>query len=441
MWNLFVLCLMGYGLWAAMRSGSTEREPVIVPSRERLEGWKNVVEWCGLQVEESTAALFPQLTARAEQVEVRIDAVGSQGQDTRIEVKAPVAPDFERVRIRPRPAQGMQVGDSGFDHAFSVEGPELQVFALLDAGTRRRLLAVNAAGSLEISPGQILAVVSGAASLSDVLPALLAVRKRLGAPIDVRRSLVENVKRDPESGVRLQNLLLLLRELPRDPATAEALRAACSDRLPEIRLRAARELGDDASRKALLELAHDLEDDTWSAEAVSALGPDLPVERAKALLGRAWSTGRLRTALACLEVLGRSGAAAVEPLAEVLALHNAKLATAAARALEATGSPDAEPLLIQALQHPESDVREAAAKALGRAGSAAAVLPLKETAERFPLDLELRIATRQAIARIQSRIQGGSPGQLSLAGSEEGQLSLAEDPSGRISLSGDEKES
>lgn len=441
MWNLFVLCLMGYGIWAAMRSGSTESAPVIVPSRERLEGWKNVVEWCGLQVEESTAALFPQLTARAEQVEVRIEAVGSQGQDTKIVVKAPVARDFESVRIRPRSSfSGIQVGDSGFDHAFSAEGPELQVFALLDAGTRRRLLAVNAAGSVEISPGQIVAVVSGAVSLSDVLPALLAIGERLGAPIDVRRSLVENVKRDHEGGVRRESLLLLLRELPRDPATVEALRAACSDRLPEIRLRAAKELGDEASRKALLELAQNLEDDAWSAEAVSALGPDLPVERAKALVGRAWSTGRLRTALACLEVLGRSGAAAVEPLAEVLALQNVKLATAAARALEATGSPDAEPSLIQALQHPESDVREAAAKALGRAGSAAAVLPLKETAERFPLDLELRIATRQAIAKIQSRIQGGSPGQLSLAGSEEGQLSLAEDPAGRISLSGDGKE-
>lgn len=136
MWNLFLLCLMGYGLWAARRSGSTESAPVIVPSRERLEGWKNVVEWCGLQVKESTAALFPKLTARAEQVEVRIEAFGTGG-DTRIVVKAPVAPDFERVRIRPRPSQGMQVGDSGFHHAFSVEGPELQVFALLDAAARR----------------------------------------------------------------------------------------------------------------------------------------------------------------------------------------------------------------------------------------------------------------------------------------------------------------
>lgn len=170
---------------------------------------------------------------------------------------------------------------------------------------------------MEISPGQSVAVVSGTASLSDVLPSLLAIRERLGAPIDVRRSLVENVKRDPEGGVRLQNLLLLLRELPRDPATVEALRAACSDRLPEIRLRA-----------------------------------------------------------------------------------------------------------------------EAAANALGRAGSTAAVLPLKEAAERFPLDLELRIATRQAIAKIQTRAKGASAGQLSLA-PDTGQLSLTDEPAGKLSLSGE----
>ncbi|HEX5717290.1 MAG TPA: HEAT repeat domain-containing protein, partial [Thermoanaerobaculia bacterium] len=446
MWSLFALCVIGYGIWAAMQSQSMQSRPVLIPSRERLQGWKDVVEGCGLQVTESTAALSPQLTARAGQVEVRIAvAFGTGGQGTRIVVKAPVAQDFEKVRIHPQsiPYQSIpqveevQVADLDFHSTFCVEGPRPQVFALLDAATRQRLRRVNAAGRVEISPGQILAVVSGAVSVSDVLSSLLAIRERLGAPIDVRQSLVENVKRDPDSRVRLANLLLLLREFPGDPVTAEALRAACSDRLPEIRLRAAKMLGEAERREALLELAHNLEEDAWSAEAVSALNRELPVERAKAILDRAWTTGRFQTALACVEVLGRSGAAAVEPLADVLALHYAELATAAVRALEATGSPDAEPSLIQALQHHKADVRVATANALRRAGSAAAVLPLKEASERFPLDLELRRATRQAIAEIQSRVEGASPGQLSLAATEAGQLSLANDPAGQLSISDD----
>jgi hypothetical protein len=434
MWNLFFLCLMGYGIWAAIRKESMESRPVIVPSRERLEGWKGVVEWCGLQVKESTAALFPQLTARAEQVEVRIEAFGSQGQDTRIVVKAPVARDFERVTLRPQSAPltwEVKIGDSAFDDAFYIEGPTPQVFALLDSDTRRRM---HAAGRLQISTGRIEAVVSSHAHVADVLPSLLAISKRFATPIDIRRSLVENVKRDSDGGARLENLLLLLRELPGDPAAVEALHAACSDRLPEIRLRAAKELGDDASREALLELAHNLEDDAWSAEAVTALGRALPGERAKALLDRVWSTGRLRTALACVEVLGRSGEAAL--LAEVLALQNAELAAAAARALGEIGNPAAEPWLISALQSEQEVLRVTAAKALRRVGSVAAVLPLKEAHERSSwLDVDFRQATRQAIADIQSRIEGGSPGQLSLAGAEAGQLSLSEAEAGQLSIS------
>ncbi len=76
----------------------------------------------------------------------------------------------------------------------------------------------------------------------------------------------------------------------------------------------------------------------------------------------------------------------------------------------------------------------AAAKALGRVGSARAVLPLKEVAERSRRDLELRPAARQAIGEIQSRLQGASPGQLSLAGAEAGQLSLAQAEAGRLSF-------
>ena len=413
------------------------------PHRDRRQDWKDAVDRCGLRIAGDRA--YP-LTARGGPVEVRIETFG---QATRIVVEVPVVPAFEGVRIHPQsvpPAPEVKIGDPGFDDAFSIEGPALELFALLDADTRRRMRAVNAAGRLEISPGRIEAVIPSSEQAYDVLPSLLEIGKRLGTPVDFQRSLVENVERDSEGGVRLQNLLLLLREFPGSPSTLEALRAACSDRSPATRLRAARELGAEG-RDALLELAHSSVDDAVSAEALSSLDRELPFERTKALLENAWSTGRLKTALACVEMLGRGGAAAVGLLAEVLAQQNVELAAAAASSLEATGSPDAEPSLIQALQHEEAEVRVAAARALGHIGSVAAVLPLQEAAERSRLDLELRRATRQAIAEIHSRLQGASPGQLSLAGAEmgqlslaqaeEGQLSLATDPAGQLSLSGE----
>ena len=93
--------------------------------------------------------------------------------------------------------------------------------------------------------------------------------------------------------------------------------------------------------------------------------------------------------------------------------------------------------MLRALERDKSVIQVAAANALARVGTAAAVLPLKETAERSRLDPDLFRATRQAIAEIQSRLQGASPGQLSLAGADVGQLSLAQAEAGQLSLAAD----
>jgi len=170
-----------------------------------------------------------------------------------------------------------------------------------------------------------------------------------------------------------------------------------------------------------------------SAEAVSALDRALPFERTRAILDQALDRSLVWTARACLEALGRSGdPAAVDVLAEVMAREGGKTAAAAALALGATGRPAAEPPLLLALQR--EDTRVAAADALARTGTTEAVLPLEEAAERAPEDKDLRRATRQAVAEIQSRLPGASPGQLSLAQDEAGQLSLTEAEAGQLSL-------
>jgi hypothetical protein len=374
--------------------------PVAEPHIDRWQDWKDTAESCGLRVTGGTSKAYLQLTAEAGPMRVRIETFGNERMDTRIVVEAPVSPDFEKVKILPqasRAAEEIRIGDAGFDDAFSIEGPTLQLFALLDSETRR---CMRAAGRMEIVPGRIKAVTSQS-NVFNLLPSLIEISKRLGAPADLPRSLIENVKRDFDGGVRLQNLLLLLREFPGDPGTAEALRAASSDASPAIRMRAARELGPEG-RDILLALARRLEDDAVSAEAVSILDRELPLEQAKTILDRATMTNTPRTARACLELLGRGGTAG-------------------------------ESLLIETLQHEEADIQVAAARALGRTGSAAAVLPLKEAAERSGRDLGLGQASRQAIAEIQSRAEGASPGQLSLAGTETGQLSLAQ-AEGQLSL-------
>ena len=97
----------------------------------------------------------------------------------------------------------------------------------------------------------------------------------------------------------------------------------------------------------------------------------------------------------------------------------------------------------------ESDtVRVVAATALGERG----VPVLREIAKREDarlnalihgdaIDPELASAARQAIAAIQSRLPGASPGQVSLAEGEAGHVSLAsDDRAGQVSLSPAEKQ-
>lgn len=412
-------------------------------SRSRLRTWREAASWSDLRVLEhsSPSAWRPFLKARGGPLEVRIEASRRNAGFASLVIEVPGPPGFtgmklRRERHRPRGMREIEVGDEAFDSKFFVEGPIRTVFTLLDAEARRLLIGADGESlwdkELELVGGEIRAETSDP-QLPAILPILLEVGRRFAQPVDVARRLAENAGQDPTAGVRLANLLLLVREFPGEPGTVEALRAACSDPSPEIRLRAAEKLGAEG-RDVLVNLAESEVDDAVSEQAVAILGEDLAFERATAILRLALRRRRLGTARVCVEALGRHGEAAVEMLAKVTAREQGELAAAAAQALGETGSLTAEPSLIQALQHENMEVQVAAAKALGRVGSAAAVLPLKAAAERSSRDEDLRRATRQAIAEIQSRLPGASPGQLSLAGAEVGQLSLAQAEAGQLSL-------
>ncbi len=312
-----------------------------------------------------------------------------------------------RREQRLRRGSQVEVGESEFDSQFFLDGPERLVLALLDEEMRRQIREINSEGRLEIFAGDL--VVEGMArdKVAYVLRLLLEAARRLSRPMDVPQKLADNARHDPVAGVRLQNLRLLIRE-PQEMETREALRRACSDPSPEVRLQAARELGAEG-RGVLFELADGLEDDVISSQAVALLTPELTCERTQSIFADALNRGSLQTARACLEALGENR----DPAA-------------------------AEAALLPALQREEVDLRKAAASALGRIGSVAAVLPLKEAAEGSWLDLELRRAARQAITEIQSRLQGASPGQLSMAEAEGGQLSLASSETGHLSLAAEE---
>ncbi len=408
--------------------------------RQRLQFWQDVAASCGLSELESYS-IWNLYLAYKPQAGLTGMWIVHGGSGTRVSIRFPGPPDFQKVRIRREPpykpeSREIELGDEAFDRAFFVEGPTRLACALLDAETRKQLLSVNVEGELGLADGTLQADMPDA-QLPRLLPLLLDLCRRFGQPMDLDRRLADNVLRDPEPGVRLRNLLLLSREAPGNRGRIEVFRTACSDTSPRVRLQAAQELGAEG-RDVLVGVAESTEDDASSAKAITILGRALPFERTRAILIRALRRRRQQTAQACLEALGRHGtAAAIDTLAKVLTREKGELATTAALALGMTGSAAAEPPLILALGRDTPNLRVAAAKALGRAGSPAAVLPLKEVAERFSDDRDLGGAARQAIAEIQSRARGASPGQLSLTDADMGQLSLAQAEAGQLSLASD----
>jgi hypothetical protein len=323
--------------------------------------------------------------------------------------RAPIVAAEDRV------VRGLDTGDPEFDLAFESNGPPEQVRALLSAGTRKELQQLLT-GSVRVDDvslgGGELQVQVPTAGFSGKHPGLPQVARSVGelsrlllTPEPVRQRLIANARQDPIAAVRLENLLTLARIKPRDAAITAELRAATADRDGQVRLRAAIALGPEG-RDVLLSLAADeAVDDGCSADAVEALGRDFPSGRARALVERECrdprrGKDRSATLKACLERLG------------------------AEKGSEAT--------LIEALALAPEPARFTAVRALGDAGTASAVLPLKEMEKRGG---DLGDAARQAIAEIQSRLTG-SPGELSLAEGSAGSLSLADDASGRVSIPG-----
>jgi hypothetical protein len=396
MWEpIAVLALLAGLFWDRSRA-----------NRRQIQAWYAALAPYGSRIEGTPTAEVRILT-RQDSLHIRVTGIEDQEEDL-VAVVFPEPWAFSGVEIlatlfRPFGGRETTIGDRPFEVTFRLLGPSRLVSSLLDAETRRLMTSLKS--WMEITGGELrMRMLTERASL--LLPTFLEIARRLSQPLDVAQRLAENAQKDPVAGVRLHNLVLLLGELPGDPKTVAVLRAACSDPSPQVRLRAARELGAEGGG-VLAELAASAEDDAVSAEAVSLLGRDLPLQHTREILAQALHRRRILTACACLEALGLGGDAAdVQVLANVMAGETVELAVAAATAL-------------------------------GHLGTAAAVLLLKEAAESRPRDYDFRKAIRQAIAEIKSRLPGASPGQLSLASTEAGSLSLAPAEAGQLSLAGD----
>jgi hypothetical protein len=401
------------------------------PSRARLSAWRAAAEACGV------GALSPRMggssqtgwTGRRRSLTVTLSSSsGWPHRGTHVMVEG-VASGFALIptdgprtaRKRVRTVKDPMLGDPVFDKHFVVEGRLALAQAVLSGSTRQRVWAMlNGRLPLPGSPTPWLVGAAGemhGGRLGVVLPegpltvphpwlpsafcTILDAAEHLVAPPDIPRALANNARSDPLWLVRLNTVRTLVREYPGHPATLDALHAAAQDPSEEVRLRAGIELGEKGA-PVLLQLAENATFDDFGAQAVAALGPRLPRERARAILAAAPGRGRPTTAVACIDSLGGHGSA-----------------------------EDAA-LLVEALSSDVPDVRLSAAAALGALGSAEAVLPLQEAARRF--GGLMPTAARHAITAIQARLAGATRGQVSLDGGPAGDLSLVDDRAGALSI-------
>jgi hypothetical protein len=398
----------------------------------------------------------PELEARLQpagvplKVHVLTDA-GPSGYGTRIVVDGVCGrltlrrdlPRWSAATAGAPPAPELETGDLDFDAQFFVLGPPTLVHAILDAETRRRLTALTAyqpPGDAAVEHGRLcvdlpLSYGLHPQAVEERGRQAVELARRLLEPKDLARRLSENSQHDPVAAVRLLNLSAAIREDPNNPMTRAALRAAASDRDPQIRLHAALALGPDGRDTLLSLVENDSVDDTIVETAIEALG-EVPGVLLGRVLRRAVGVAldsppaQPRTALACVKALARSRPPEAVSRLQALLLANPFLAEDTARALGDIGGADAESALMGALDGEVAETRLAAAIVLRDVGTTAAVAALHD-AERH--GGELRRLARQAIAEIQSRASA-VPGAVSLAGGEAGQVSMTDDPAGQVSL-------
>jgi HEAT repeat protein len=341
-----------------------------------------------------------------------------------------------------RPGWGADaiVGDEAFDRFMVVDAEQLVALAFLGAVERADLLVLagststNADG-MTLASGRLRMRVRHDRDFTHNLQRIVRLCESLREPKPgaLEERLVTRVAGDPAPRVRLAALTVLMEERPRHPATPRALRVALTDVDEEVRLIAALALRSEG-REVLQALARDPHvRDGCSARALAALPGQLEVGGLEVILAQALRAGRERTIVACLEALASQEV--VAPIRRILAGEHPARAAAAAAALGLARGPEAERELQAALLHAVRPVRRAAARSLGRMGSAASVPALRD-AQRTAAganEADLARDARQAVAAIQARLQGVEHGRLALAPAA-GEVSLTDDAGGRLAL-------
>lgn len=349
-------------------------------------------------------------------------------------------------------AERVLTHDGPFDAELAVQGDDVQVTALFDVETRRRLLATVRCRGATVFLGRVyLELGRAAASAESAERVLLAVDEllRLARALSIQGpSITERLERnaasDPCAEVRAKNLAVLLREFPSSPAAERTALLALSDPAPWVRFFGAAHLsvGSSLSAQAAGVLAGIALDEAAPegvrARAVLVLVERHPAEPVVAVLEGLLGSSSAVMAIAAtraLAELGRFPAAHEENLRALLGSGDLRALSAVAELVRAPGATTTFEDTWIALLLADPAAARLAIELLGEIGTVRAVGPLRAFSRRLFADPALVESARRAAAAIEGRAGGSGRGRLSLTPvGSEGSLSLGEESRGAVSL-------
>ncbi len=324
------------------------------------------------------------------------------------------------------PVTTLILGDPVFEQAYTLSGPERVVRARLGQAQRATLL--NLPGRLTVLGDSLTYITSGLfvgahaieAAVDQAYEALLQVR----APKDPVASLVKIAVGDPEAQLRAGALNVLLKHHPAEPSVAKACALAIADGSAQVRLLAARGCPDDA-QPILREIINGPHPETLRCEALHAVRECLGAAEAGPLLYEALTGPSVPIACeAAAQIAHVQPPSGGEHLLERLKRAGPRLSVAILRALGELAAPPSEPALIKACASTSSEVRQAAAGALGAFASPGALAAMQEILQKETTPA-VRKRLTWAIGQIRARHQPEA-GRLSVAPTSlQGSLAVA----------------
>jgi HEAT repeat protein len=165
----------------------------------------------------------------------------------------------------------------------------------------------------------------------------------------------------------------------KSPKAAPELIALMRDEVPDVRMRAARALGQLDTRTSIKPLIEALQDpNRWSALRIADILSGMGTAAADEL-SESYNTLPIKARVAAVDCLGRAKSLrAPGLLLRLLSDPDRDIRARAAHSLGLIGDPNFTPDLLKALKDPDWPVRAMAAKALGKLGRPEAVPPLAE---------------------------------------------------------------